>query len=104
MRFDTPVYFQTIEKGAYNADTGNYEPDTVTEVKKYASVTDSGINTLNLIYGEIKEGSKTVRLQNIYRAPFNRVRIGEKLYRVDFQRHLRCKHILVCSEVQNAKN
>ena len=100
MRFDTPVYFQTIEKGAYNADTGNYAPDTVTEVMKYASVTDSGINTLNLIYGEIKEGSKTVRLQNIYRAPFNRVRIGEKAYRVDFQRHLRCKHILVCSEVQ----
>ena len=58
MRFDTPVYFQTIKKGAYNADTGNYEPDTVTEVKKYASVTDSGINTLNLIYGDIKEGVK----------------------------------------------
>lgn len=104
MRFDTPVYFQTITKGAYNADTGNYEPDTVTEVKKFASVTDSGINTLNLIYGTIKEGCKTIRLQNIYRAPFNRVRIGEKTYRVDFQRLLRCKHILVCSEVQNAKN
>ena len=100
MRFDTPISFQTVEKGAYNAETGDYAPDTVTEVKIYASVTDSGISTLNLIYGEIKEGCKTIRLQNIYRKPFERIRIGKKTYRVDFQRHLRCKHILVVSEVQ----
>ena len=100
MRFDTPIYFQTIEMGAYNAETGNYEPDTVTEDKRWASVTDSKTETLKLIYGDIKQGCKTVRLQNIYRKPFDRIRIGEKLYRVDFSRGLRCKHIFVVSEVQ----
>ena len=100
MRFDTPVYFLTIKAGEYNADTGNYEPDTVTEDKRWASVTDSKTETLKLIYGDIKQGCKTVRLQNIYRKPFDRIKIGEKSYRVDFQRHLRCKHIFVVSEVQ----
>ena len=100
MRFDTPIYFQTVKSGEYNADTGNYEPDTVTEDKQWASVTDSKTETLKLIYGDIKQGCKTVRLQNIYIKPFDRIKIGEKLYRVDFQRQLRCKHTLVVSEVQ----
>lgn len=100
MRFDTPIYFQTVETGAYNAETGNYEPNTVTEDKRWASVTDSKTETLQLIYGDIKQGCKTVRLQNIYRKPFDRIKIGEKLYRVDFSRKLRCKHIFVVSEVQ----
>lgn len=100
MRYDTPVYFQQVAPGAYDADTGNYGEDTVTEAKRYASVTDSGIDTLNLVYGELRQGSLTVRLQNHYSAPFDRIRIGEKLYRVDMKRLLRSKMTLVVSEVQ----
>lgn len=100
MRYDTPIYFQTVKKGEYDPETGNYAEDTVTEDKVFASVTDSRAETLNLIYGEIKQGCFTVRLQNIYRKPFNRIRMGEKLYRVDFSRKLRLKHIFVISEVQ----
>lgn len=100
MRFDTPIYFQTVKKGEYDPETGNYAEDTVTEDKVFASVTDSRAETLNLVYGEIKQGCFTVRLQNIYRKPFDRIRIGEKLYRVDFSRMLRLKHIFVISEVQ----
>lgn len=100
MRFDTPIYFQTVKKGEYDPETGNYAEDTVTEDKVFASVTDSRAETLNLVYGEIKQGCFTVRLQNIYRKPFDRIRIGEKFYRVDFSRRLRLKHIFVISEVQ----
>lgn len=100
MRFNTPIYFQSVEQGEYNRDTGNYEPDTVTEEKRFASVTDSKTETLKLIYGDIKQGCLTVRLQNIYRKPFDKIRIGDKLYRVDFSRTLRTKHIFVVSEVQ----
>lgn len=100
MRFDTPIYFQTVKEGEYDPDTGNYAEDTVTEDKVFASVTDSRAETLNLVYGEIKQGCFTVRLQNIYRKPFDRIRIGEKLYRVDYYRKLRLKHIFVVSEVQ----
>ena len=100
MRFDTPIYFQTVEKGAYNPDTGDYAADTITEDEVYASVTDSRAETLNLVYGELKQGCYTIRLQNIYRKPFAYIRIGEKRYRVDFSRKLRLKHIFVVSEVQ----
>ena len=101
MRYDTPIYFQSVkEKGKYDPETGNYAEDTVTEDEVFASVTDSRAETLKLVYGTIKQGCYTVRLQNIYRKPFDRIRIGEKLYRVDFSRKLRLKHIFVVSEVQ----
>lgn len=99
MRFDTPVFFQTI-KSEFDASTGDYTDTVVSEVKRYASVTDTGIETLNLIYGEIKQGVKTVRLQNYYDKPFDRVRIGKKVYRVDRARPLRLKYTLILSEVQ----
>ena len=99
MRYDTPVYFQRITPGEYDAATGDYKTDTVTEVCKWASVTSSGIETLQLVYGELKQGSMTIRLQGVYAAPFNRIRIGEKVYRVDFSRSLRSKQTFVVSEV-----
>lgn len=100
MRFDTPVYFQKIIKGEYDASTGNYSNDIVEETLRYADVTDTGTQTLMLIYGEIKQGSLTVRLQNHYDEPFDRLRIGNVIYRVDSSRKLRTKHVFVVSEVQ----
>ena len=99
MRFDTPVYFQTI-KAEYNASTGDYGEDIISEEMRYASVTSAGAETLNLIYGELKQGVLTVRLQNHYTKPFDRIRIGKKVYRVDQARPLRLKYTLVVSEVQ----
>ncbi len=105
MRYDTPVYFQRIVRGEYNPGTGNYGPNTVTEVKQYASVTNTGRDTLNLIYGELKQGSLTIRLQNHYSAPFDRIRVGGKSYRVDWSRSLRVKSTFIVSEVQgNGRN
>lgn len=100
MRADTPIYFQKTIPGAYDENTGNYGKPTVEEVKKYASVTDSGVETLNLVYGEIRQGTKVVRLNGHYNAPFDHIRIGNKVYRVDMARPLRNKHVFVVSEVQ----
>ncbi len=99
MRFDTPVYFQRVQKGAYDANTGDYGAPNVEEVKKYASVTDSGVETLNLVYGEIRQGTKVVRINGNYNEPFDRIRIGRKIYRVDMARPLRNKHVFVVSGV-----
>lgn len=98
MRYDTPIYFQKIEPGEYNPDTGDYGDDILTEEKRYADVTDTGEDTLRLVYGDIRQGSKTIRLQTHYKKQFSRIRIGEKLYRVDFSRKLRTKHIFIVSE------
>ena len=102
MRYDTPIYLQMVTKGEYNASTGDYEPETVTEIEKYAAVHDTGSQTMRVIYGEIKRGSVTVQLQQ-HLLPeemhFTRIRIGETLYSADFSRKLKSKHIFVCSEV-----
>ena len=100
MRYDTPVYFQTIKPGEYDENTGNYGESIITEEMRLASVTDTGIETLNLIYGTIRQCVKTVRLQNYYEKPFDRLRIGNKVYQVDRARPLRLKYTLIVSEVQ----
>ena len=41
MRCDTPVYFQSVTDGRYNYTSGNYGDDTVTEIMRYAAVTDA---------------------------------------------------------------
>lgn len=98
MRYDTPVYFQYVEPGKYDEMTGDYEKDTVAEVKKFACVTDSGLETVRLLYGELKQGSLVIRLQRPYVVPFNRIRIGEKLYTADMAKLRR--RVFVVSEVQ----
>ena len=100
MRFDTPIYFQSITPGEYDTSTGNYGEDTISEVMCRASVTDSTTATLTLVYGGLKQGSLTIRLQNHYNKPFDRIRIGDKCYKVDAERRLRIKHTFVVSEVQ----
>lgn len=99
MRLDTPVYFQTV-KAEYDAVTGDYIESVESEVLRYASVTSSGVNTLNLVYGSIKQGALTIRLQSYYDGSFDRIKVDGKLYKVDFSRKYRTKHIFVVSEVQ----
>ena len=99
MRYDKPIFFQTLTQGEYDPSTGNYAADKVSEVKRDASVMDTGENTMILVYSGIKEGSLTIHLQNHYNQPFDRIRIGNKIYGVDFSRKLRTKQVYVVSEV-----
>lgn len=100
MRYDTPVYFQQVTTGEYDPKTGNYADDTVAETLRYASVMNTGEEKLKLVYDGPKQGSLTIQIQNHYTEPFDRIRVGEKVYCVDFSRELRMKHIFVVSEVQ----
>ena len=99
MRYDTPVYFQKVTSGDYDSKTGNYAEDTAAETLRYASVMDTGTDMLKLVYDGPKQGSLTIQLQNHYEEPFDRIRMGKRLYRVDFSRKLRTKHTFVVSEV-----
>jgi hypothetical protein len=55
---------------------------------------------LRLIYGELKQGCLTIRLQNAYNKPFDRIRIGDSFYKVDRVRKLRTKQTFIVSGVQ----
>ena len=100
MRYDTPICFQRITPGEYDPDTGNYADDIVEETLRYASVMTTGEDTLRLVYDGPKQGSLTIQIQNHYTEPFDRIRVDNKLYAVDFSRKLRVKHTFVVSEVQ----
>lgn len=99
MRYDTPIYFQRILQGVYNPETGDYAPETVQETVRYASVMDTRTETMQLVYGEIREGSLTVHLPQPYRAPFDRIRVGDRVFHVDYRRDLRVKQSFLLSEV-----
>lgn len=97
MRYDTPVYFQRI-KSEFDTATGNTGISMLSEAKRYAAITDTGTDTLQLLYGDIKQGALTIRLQRPYDAAFDRLMIGGKFYRVD-RSSLR-KKVFFVSEVQ----
>ena len=100
MRFDTPIYFVKNAEMVYDETTGDYVTGEPEETKRFADITDTGANALQLVYGELRQGSKTVRIQEAYTEPFDRIRIGEDLYKVDFTRTLRSKQTFIVSEVQ----
>lgn len=100
MRYDRPIYLQRMIHGTYDLTTGNYGADTVEETLRYASVMDTRTETMRLVYGEIRQGSLTVHIQNHYPDPFDRIRIGGKVYAVDYRRRLRVKETFIVSEVQ----
>lgn len=82
MRFDKEVYFYT-EKSDYNAKTGDYDRLEVSEVPRRASVNQTETAMIRMVYDSIPQESLTVRLQNKYEKPFDYIRIGKKLYKVD---------------------
>lgn len=100
MRYDTPVYFQLEKQGEYDQATGNYAEGELTETKVYANVADAGAETVRLVYGQLKQNSKAIQLQNHYKEAFSGIRIGDRCYRVDFERKLRTKHVFIVSEVK----
>lgn len=100
MRFDTPIYFQYIQTGEYNESTGNYDDDTLIETQQMASVMDTSTENMKLIYGDIRQGSLTLTIQNQYDETFNYIRVGQKRYHVDRSRRLRTKQTYIVSEVQ----
>lgn len=102
MRFDKEVYFYT-EKSNYNAKTGDYDRRKVSEVPRRASVNKTETAMIRMVYDSIPQESLTVRLQNKYEKPFDYIRIGEKLYKVDKRIDLYTKQAFIVSEVQRGR-
>lgn len=100
MRFDTPVYMQRTVRGKYDPETGDYKDGRTEEICVYASVNSTGTDTMRLVYGDIRQGSLIIRLQNHYDKPFDTIRVGDMRYCVDFARKLRTKQTFIVSEVQ----
>ena len=99
MRYDTPVFFQQNSGETYNPETGDYEEGTVKETAVLAAVLPTSQDTLQIVYGGLKEDSLTIHLQNKFNEVFDTIRIGEKIYKVDHKHTLRVKQAFIISEV-----
>lgn len=100
MRYDATCLFSDEYPGAYDRPQGIMEVPVVQEIKKYASVMDTGTETMRIIYGEVRQGALTIQLQNHYNEAFDQIRVGRRIYGVDYSRKLKTKHVFVVSEVQ----
>lgn len=101
MRYDKRIEFVYRIYGEYDPLTGNYLEDSETLKPVYASVMDTGTDLLTMAYGRLKQGSKTVQIQNHCHALPDRIRIDGKDYVIDFRRQLKTKEVFVVSEVQS---
>lgn len=99
MRYDKKICFQRVTE-SYDPTTGNYAAESVETEEAYANITASKIEALKLIYGEIKQGTITIRLQRKPKNDFDRIEVGGKIYKVDYSRPLRNGVVYVASEVQ----
>ena len=81
MRYDTPIYFQKVTQGEYDPTNGDYGEDTVDETCVMASVMDTSTETMQIVYGSIKQRSKTIHIQNHYDKSYDSIRIDNKIYR-----------------------
>ena len=97
MRYDTPMYIQTLVPGKYNESTGNYDGDKLSEDKVMASVIGLEDETAQLLFGKLRDDCLVAHTQR-YRV-FNRVRIGSKTYEVIKRRKLRRKGAYFLQEV-----
>lgn len=98
MRYDTKVIFQQVEY-TYT-ESGDYAEKVVEQHTEYASIQNTDAQTMHLVYGEIRQGSITLSLQNYLGYTFNRVVIGGKPYSVDQAIYLRVKKAYILSEIQ----
>ncbi|MBE6005594.1 MAG: hypothetical protein E7238_00220 [Sarcina sp.] len=109
MRCDTQIYFVTEGKRALitdrsSQDYGGYTNGQAAEVDMMADVTDTQTSTQQLVYGKLREGSVTVRLNGHHLEPFDHIRIIDrntgvsKLFDVDAVRHLRQRSVFICHE------
>ena len=99
MRYDTPIYFQKITQGKYDPTTGDYGEDTIQETCVMASVIDTQTETMKIVYGAIKQGSKTIHIQNHYDSSYDFIRINDKVYQTDYFRMLKNKQSFIVHEV-----
>lgn len=98
MRYDKEVKFQLVED-VYQ-DNGDYVKDVLEEEVGYASIVNTDFDTMRLVYGEIRQGSITLHLQNKIGFNFNRVVIDGKTYAVDQRINYRVKQAYILSECQ----
>ena len=105
MRYDTKVTFVIEKDSYYDPELGEHVEPTLDEKIKLANVTDLGTDRSKVLFGDIKQGAKVIRLLRPYTQKWDYVLIYNKLtketqkFEIVTERNLRLKNTFVVREV-----
>lgn len=105
MRYDTKLVFIVGNGGYYNPDKGEHVDNEKVETIKYANVTDLGTDRSKVLFGDIQQGAKVIRLLRPYKKAWDYVLIVDELkqktrkYEIITERNLRSKNTFIVQEV-----
>ena len=85
MRYDKPLYFVSNVGEHYDAELGEWVQGQTSRVKKFANITAMSENRQQLIFGDVSNKRFIVRLQRVYRKPYDLLEIDGKSYQVDIE-------------------
>ena len=89
MRYDQRIYFVKEGEDEYDYATGDYVTTEPVKREAWANVSDTGTERMQLIYGNLKQGAITVRIQGKYEEAFDYIEVENKKYNVDAFRTFR---------------
>lgn len=98
MRFDQKIKLVKEGTPIYNPQTGNYDSTEGTEQKLWVNVSDMTEERMSFLFGGLKQGAYTIRLQGQVLRKFDYVEMNGKKYNVNQQRVLRRFTTLQVSE------
>ena len=83
MRYNKPFYFVSNVGKHYDAELGEWVHGETSRVKKFADITAMSANRQQVIFGDVSNKRLIVRLQRVYRKPYDLLEIDGKSYQVD---------------------
>lgn len=86
MRYDTPVIFVKDTGKRYDPDSGEWIKGEPVRVKKYANVTHMGVERQQAVFGDVRADRFILRLQRVYRQPYDFIELDGKRCAVDTER------------------
>lgn len=99
MRYDTLVNF-VKQTAPIRLPNGDYSDGEETLLPIWANVSDLGEERVALIFGDVKQKAKVVRLQNRYTEPFDFIEIDGDKYKDTRPKHFRHESVFYVGEVQ----
>lgn len=99
MRYDTLVNF-VKQTAPIRLPNGDYSDEEATLTPVWANVSDLGEERVALIFGDVKQKAKVVRLQNQYIESFDFIEIDGIRYKDTRPKHFRHESVFYVGEVQ----
>lgn len=100
MIYNTIVAFYKLDAKTYDPSTGDYTGFDYDYVKwVMAAVMDTKTEMVKLVYGDLKQESKTIIIQGYMDEPFTFIIIDGEFYKCDYRRRLKNKETFIVHEV-----